>query len=402
MAYKYVAYDTEGKVVKGTVDTPNEALAKEALERRRYSVLHLRPARQLPSLRRQIPTLFGVKAQDVITFARLLATLVQRGTTPLTALQLLREQTKHVTFRETIDAVIRDLRQGSSLSEAMSRHPEVFPTIFCRTVSISEETGNLGMVLRRMADYMEKERALLSKLSGAFVYPAFVLLIAAGVVILMITVVLPSFAGLFAELGGELPLPTRILVGLTGFVDAYKLYIVVLLLGFVVPAAWSFRYPSVRRRLDMLLLRIPVIGNIVTLSEMTHFAAMVSTCLSASVPVPETLGMVVKTSRNRIVAEALGNVRDEILKGRRLSDAMTENQVFPRVLVQVVKVGEEAGTLDEDLKVIAETYEADLDRGVNTLVSLLGPVFALIIGSIVMFIAVSVIMPIYSLWGEIG
>ena len=401
MAYKYLAYDTDRKVVKGTIAVTNEGLAKEALQRSGYSLLSLKPARQGLGLRRQIPTLFGVKAQDVIVFSRLLATLVRRGTTPLAALELLRNETSNLTFKEVLGAVSDDLRQGSSLSEAMGRHSDAFPPVYCRMIKVSEQTGNLEVVLRQLADYMEKEKALLAGVGRALVYPAFILLVAGGVITMLITVTLPSLTELFTEFEGELPLPTRLLVALTTFVNTYKLFLLGLILGVVVLAAWAVRKPTVRRRLDMLSLKIPLIGSIVTLREMTHFSRMMSTCLSAALPMPEIMDMVVKTSRNTTVAEALENVRGEILKGRRLSQPMTENQTFPRLLVQMIKVGEEAGTLDEDLKAVAESYEAEVDKRVNTLLSLLEPGLIVILGLIVAFIAVSVIMPVYSILGEI-
>ncbi len=401
MAYKYVAYDADRKVVKGTIAVASEGLAKEALQRSGYRLLRLKPARQGLSLRRQLPILFGVKAQDVITFSRLLATLVRRGTTPLAGLELLRDGTSNPTFKEVLGAVSDDLRQGSSLSEAMGRHPEAFPSFYCRMMTVGEQTGNIELVLRQLADYMEKEKALQASVGKALVYPAFVLLIAGGVITLMITVTLPSLSELFAQFEGRLPLPTRLLLAITTFVNTYILYLLGLIIGVILVSGWSIKKPAVRRRLDMLLLRVPLVGPIINLREMTHFSGMMATGLSASLSMPEIMDMVVKTSKNISMAEALDKVRGEILTGRRLSQSMTENQVFPRLLVQMIRVGEEAGTLDEDLKAIAETYEAEVDKRVNTLLSLMEPSLIVVLGLMVAFIAVSVIMPIYSIMGEI-
>ena len=401
MAYNYVAYDANRKLVRGTIDVATEDLAKRALQISGYNPLSLKPTRKLPSLRRQVPTLFGIKVQEVITFSRLMATLVLRGTTAFTALQFLKDQTKNSLFREVIDTVSKDLRQGVSLSKAMSKHPEAFPPIYYRMIDVSERTGNLGVVLRQLADYMEKEKALLARVGKALAYPAFVLVMAGVVITLLTTVTLPGLTELFAELGGQLPLPTQILVALTTFVNAYKLYLFVLIVAGAILAALAWRRPNVRRRLDALLIRMPLIGPIITLTEMTHFSRMLSMCLSASVPMPAIIDMAVKTSRNRVVSEALENVQGEVLKGRGLSQPMSENQVFPPILVQMVKVGEEAGTLDEDLKAVAETYEAEVESKVNIFVSLLGPTLTIILGLIVAFIAVSMIMPIYSIWGQI-
>ena len=401
MAYKYIAYDAKRQVVKGTVVVTSEDLAKEALQRSGYSLLSLKPAPRRLNLRRQLPTLYGVKAQDVIAFSRLLATLLRGGTTPLAALEIFGAETSNLTFKEVLGAVSDDLRQGNSLAEAMSGHPEVFPAIYCRMIKVGEQTGNLEIVLRQLADYMEKEKALLASVGRALIYPAFVLAIAGGVITLLLTVTLPSLSELFTEFGGDLPLPTRLLVALTAFVNTYKLFLFGLILGGAALAVGAVKKPNIRRRMDMLLLKMPLIGPIITLREMAHFSRMMSTCLSASLTIPEIMEMVVKTSRNGVMTEALENVSGEILKGRRLSQPMTENLMFPRLLVQMVKVGEEAGTLGEDLKALAETYETEVDKRVNTVLSLMEPGLIVVLGLFVAFIAVSVIMPIYSILGEI-
>jgi len=399
--YKYLAYDAQRKVVKGTLDVTSEGLAKQTLERSGFQVLSLKPIRRGLSLRSQIPTLFGVKAHDVIAFSRLLATLVERGTNTLGALELLMQETRNPTFRMVIHAVSEDLRQGSALSEAIAKHPEAFPDIYCRMIKVSEGTGNLEGGLRQLADYMEKEQALLSKVGRAFVYPAFVLLIAAGVITLMMLVTLPSLTGLFAEFEGQLPLPTRLLVALTTFVNTYILYLLGLILGVVVLSAWSVRKPKVQRTLDILWLKMPMIGPIVALREMSHFSRMVSTGLRASLPMPEIMSMAVQTSRNKIVGEALKKVSGSIQEGRGFSHPLSEDPVFPPLLVQMVAVGEEAGTLDDDLAAIAEIYDAEVDKRVDTIVSLLEPGLMVVLGLIVAFVVMAVILPTFSILGEI-
>ena len=396
-----MAYDAQRKVVKGTLDVTNEGLAKQTLERSGFQVLSLKPIRRGLSLRSQIPTLFGVKAHDVIAFSRLLATLVERGTNTLGALELLIQETRNPTFRMVIHAVSEDLRQGSALSEAIAKHPEAFPDIYCRMIKVSEETGDLEGVLRQLADYLGKEQALLSKVGRAFVCPAFVLLIAAGVITLMILVTLPALSELFTEFEGELPLPTRLLIAFTTFVNTYMLYLLGLILGVAVLAAWSVRKPKVQRTLDILWLKMPMIGPILAIREMSHFSRMVSTGLRASLPMPEIMSMAVQTSRNKFVAEALKKVREAILEGRRFSQPLSEDPVFPRLLVQMVAVGEEAGTLEDDLGAIAETYDAEVDKRVDTIVSLLEPGLMVVLGLIVAFVVMSVIMPMFSILGEI-
>jgi len=402
MPYKYVAYTADRTVVEDTIDVTTEGLAREALRRSGYRVLSLKAARPRLSFRRSVPTFFGVKAHDVIAFSRQLASLIERGTTTLSALQLLRDHIRNIAFKEVLTAMIQDLQQGSSLAEAIGRHPHAFPPMYSRMVKVSEQTGNLEVVLRQIASYIEREKAVLKQVSRAMIYPAFILLVAGGVVTLMITFTLPPLMEMFTEFEAELPLVTKLLVGIVGFVTAYKLYLPAAMIGIAALAIWYVRRPAGRHRLDRLLLKTPLIGPITTLRDMSHFSRTMSILLGAGLPMPEIMDMVVKTTRNGVVREALEDIRRGILEGRGLSRSMTANELFPPLLVQMVKVGEQAGTLSADLMAVADSYEQEVDERVNTLMALLEPCLLVGLGLLVAFLAVSIIMPIYSIMGSIG
>jgi len=256
MLYKYVAYTADKRVVEGTIDGSSESLTKEALRQSGYKVLSLKATRPPLSIRRSVPTFFGVKAHHVIAFSRQLATLVERGTVTLRALQILRDQTGNIVFKEVITAMIQDIQQGSSFAEAISKHPQAFPPIYSQMVKVSEQAGNLEVVLRQVARYMEREKTVLKKASGAMVYPAFILVLAAVVISLMVAFTLPPLLDMFAEFEAELPLTTKLLVGVGDFVGAYKFYMAAAIIGIVALAVWYVRKPAGRRRLDRLLLRM--------------------------------------------------------------------------------------------------------------------------------------------------
>lgn len=399
--YRYVAYDAERKVVEGTIGAATEALAREALQRSGYRLLVLKAARPRVSLRKLFPTLFGVKARDVIVFSRLLATLLERGTNIIAALQLLREQARNPTFREVIASVIQELNQGNSLSEAIGRHPQVFPMVYRRLLRLSEQTGNLEGALRQVADYMEREAAALAKVARALVYPAFILLVAVGVIGILMTVVLPSLIGVFEQFDAQLPPTTRLLIALTGFLSSYKLYLLAAAVGGGALAYWYLRRPRGRRLLNRAMLKLPILGRITLTREMVHFSRTMSMLLEAGLPMTEVVQMVAQTARNGVVAEALEEVRRGILRGRGLSRPMADHELFPRLLVQIVRVGEEAGTLGEDLAVVTELYNQEIEERVDSLVHLLEPCLFLVLGAIVAFIALSVIMPIYTVMSSI-
>ena len=401
MAYRYVAYSQDMTIAEGTIDVATESLAKEALRRSGYRLLSLKTVRPGLSLRRISPSFFGVKAQDVITFSRHLATLVERGSTPLAALQLLREHARRQAFKEVLSVVIQDLQQGSSLAEAVARQPQAFPAIYSRMVRVGEQTGNLEVVLRQVASYMERENTAVKKVGKAMIYPALLGLVATGVITILMTFTLPPLLEMFADFHAELPLATKLLIGFVDFLGTYKFSIA----GSIVLAVGIFlfyvRRPSGRRKFDALLLKAPLFGQISSLREMCQFSRTMAISLSAGLPMPEVMDMVVQTSRNKVVRDALENVRRDVLKGRRLSTSLTARELFPGLLVQMVKVGEQAGTLSVDLLTVADSYEQELDERVNALLHLLEPCLIVVFGVIVAFIAISVILPIYSIMGAI-
>ena len=401
MAYKYIAYAGDRRIVEGMINVSSETLAKEALWQSGYNVVSLKATKPRLSIRQSLPTFFGVKDSDVIAFSRQLATLIERGINAFTALQLLRDQIHNTAFREVITTIIQDLQQGRSFADAIARHPQAFPPIYSQMVRVGEQTGNLHVVLKQTAGYMERENASLKKVGMALIYPAILLLIAAGVVTILITFTLPPLIEMFSEFDAELPLVTRILMSITGFFSSYILYLAAIVIGVVALAVWYIRRPTGRQKLDRLQLRIPLIGQIVSKREISHFSHTMSISLESGLPMIETMNLAIQTTRNSAVRQAIVGVRTRMLEGSSLFHSMATNALFPSLLVQMVKVGEEVGTLGTDLLTVADLYEQEVDEKVNMLLSMLQPCFLLIIGVIVAFIAVSVILPIYSLMGAI-
>ena len=398
MAYQYTAYTLDKRIVQGTIDATSENIAEEALYQAGYHhILSLREVRPGLSLEQLIPTLFGVKTQDVIDFSHQLATLIESGVTILTALQLLEGQASRATFRKVIAGLVDELRGGSSFSQALSNYPQAFSYAYCQVMKASEQAGNLEVGLRQMAGYMEKQAATTRRIRSAMAYPAMVLLMAIGVFALLITVALPPLVGLFASLGAELPWMTRLLIAIADFVINYKLYLlggalilIILIVGYV-------RLPAGKLTMDRLMLKMPVIGSINIQRNMCHFSRTTSMLLKAGLRLPRIMDIVIQTVGNRIIRQALTDVREKLVQGQGLSQPMAAIDLFPRLLVEMVVVGEKTGTIDSTLATLADFYERRVDQRINALISMIEPLLTVVIGLVVVFIALSMITPLYSI-----
>lgn len=398
MAYQFKAYTLDKRVVQGRIDAASESMAEEALYQAGYNrVLSLREIRPGLSLEQLIPTFFGVKAQDVIDLSRQLATLIESGVTILTALQLLEEQSFRAAFRKVIAGLVNELRGGSSLSQALSKYPQVFSYTYCQVVKASEQAGNLEVGLRQIAGYMEKQAATKKKIRSALAYPMMVLLMAIGVFALLITVALPPLVGLFTALGTELPWTTRLLIAISGFLINYKFYLLVGVLIVVVSIIGYLRLPAGKLTMDRLMLKIPLIGPINIQRNVGHFCRTASMLLKAGLLLPQTMNIVIQTVGNRIIRQVLREVREKLVQGQGLSQPMATIDLFPRLLVEMVSVGEKTGNLDSTLATLGDYYEQRVDQRVNSLISMIGPALTVVVGLVVAFIALSMITPLYSI-----
>jgi type IV pilus assembly protein PilC len=399
MPYTYVAYTKAGERVQGVLNVPSEAAAEEALWRQEYVIVSLRQARPKADLTGLMPSLFGVKSRDLIVFSRQLATLLESGITILSGLQMLAEESSSKALQKALDEVSEDVQEGETLSDALRKHTQAFPPIYSRMIEIGERMGNMESVLRQLATYMEKREALTRKLRGAMAYPSFIILLALGVAYLMITVTLPGIMGLFTEFDIELPTPTKVLLAMTQFATAYRTPMTASIVLVVTAVALYLKTPIGQRQRDALILKIPIIGDINIQSSVSQLCHTMSILLRAGLPMSEIMNLIVETMRNVILKEAFSRVRTEMLQGHGLSGPIREEKVFPRLLAQMVRVGEETGTLDTNLETLALFYEEEADRKISALTGMMEPALMLFVGGMVMFMAVSVIQPMYTMLG---
>jgi len=302
MAYKYRAYTHDKKIMQGTINADSENMAEAVLYQAGYQhILSLREVKAGISLEESIPSLFGIKTQDVIDFSHQLAAMIESGIPIITALRLLEEQAPKIAFKKTIAGLTEELQEGSSFSNALSKYPKAFSYTNCQVIKASEQAGSLEVGLRQIADYLKKQAATTQKMRRAMLYPIFVLFIAIGVSALLITVALPPLVGLFTSLGAELPWMTRLLIAIASFFIDYKFYLLAGLLIIIISTVIYVRLPSGKATMDRLALKAPVIGSINIDRHMRHFCQTTSVLMKAGLLLPQIMGTVVQTIGNGII-----------------------------------------------------------------------------------------------------
>ncbi len=401
MPYKYIAYDSDGLQQKGKLFVEQEETAERILQNQGLTIARLVETPNRIDLARWFPTFFGPKRRDVIVLTNQLANLIESGVGVLPALELMASETTSKSLKRVLRQVTEEIRQGTPISAAFSQYELVFPPIYHRMVNVGERTGNIAEVLRQLSTHMEKEHTTRSKIRGAMTYPAIVLALAFGVVLILLNFTLPPLLALYTEFNADLPWPTVFLMAASGFFLKYRLYlliVLILLAGFLV---WYLRTNRGKQQLHYLLLKMPVLGPINTQGNVARFSRTLATLLSAGLQLPESMELTRDTLQNVNLKAEIDHLRQETLQGRGISNPLGKSRFFPPMLAQVVRVGEETGTLDGQLLTTAQYYEEEVDRALKNLTAMLEPGMVIFVGLIVAFVAIAVIMPMYSLLGQI-
>jgi len=378
----------------------SEEAATDLLGYAGYKVVHLKPIAQFFSLDKLLSNLFPVKPTEIILFYRQLALLLESGIDIITSLELLQTQASNHGLKKVLGEIISDLRGGSKLSAALSKHPKFFSPICCQSLRVGEQTGGLEIMLRQIADYMEKDVVTAKGIKNAVKYPLLASILTIAVVGVLVTFVLPAFGKLYTSLGAELPLITRILIDIATKLQSYGIY---LLLAIIVAACAAFIYartPEGRYKLDKLFLSLPLVGRITHLKELARCCRSISLLFHTGLPLTEIMPLVTQVSGNRVLAEALASVQQDMLKGEGLAQPMAKNDLFLPMMVQMVKVGEETGKLDTTLLAVAQSFEVEAEDKTRSLIGLIQPTMTLIIGLIICFIALSLTSAMYSIYGQ--
>ncbi|MBN1643526.1 MAG: type II secretion system F family protein [Dehalococcoidales bacterium] len=403
ITYRYIASTPKGDVVKGTIKALSEIEAERLIIARGYNPEHVEIAPSMFSLEEALPSLFKVKQRDVIIFSRQLSTLLRSGVSLLPALEILSEQVGvSRVFAGVLSSVTNEIRSGGSFSQAISKHPRVFDDIYCRTIAVAEESGSLVTVLQRMADYMEKQSAIGQKIGKALTYPMIILVAGVVVVIVLITVVMPKLLTMFTAMSVKLPLPTQILIAITNFVKNNPVPLLVLAAVIVVAILYLVKQPTGRRFLDRVRLTAPIIGPPTLMSELGRLARTMSVLIGAGLKLQEIMELLPRSTSNSYLQRSLKRVQEALFLGEGLSEPMTREKILPSLFVQMIAVGEESNTLEFTMGVVADFYETTAEDRSQAMVGMIGPIATISIALLVGFIAISVLMPMYTITGAFG
>ncbi len=397
--YTWKGRTRNGEAREGTLEAANREEALAALRRQGIigpTVKEKGKEIALPRLRK------GVKQKDIAIFTRQFSVMIDAGLPLVQCLEILAQQQPNKVFQNVLNEIRQDVEAGATLADAMRKHPKVFDDLFCNMVAAGETGGILDTILQRLSTYIEKIVKLKAAVKGALVYPVAVLVIAAVVVWVILTFVIPVFADLFTGLGAELPLPTRMTIALSNFLRRWWWLILASIAGAIFGVKQYRKTDRGRRVLDSMMLRIPVLGMLLRKIAVARFCRTLGTLTSSGVAILDGLEITARTSGNAIIEDAIMKVRAAVEEGKTIAQPLQETGVFPDMVVQMIEVGEQTGALDTMLSKIADFYEDEVDEATQNLLSLLEPVMIVILGTVIGGIVVSMYMPMFSLIGKIG
>ena len=405
--FTYEALDRQGKQVKGTIEAGNEDVIIEKLRDMGYYPLKVTPHKSkasdvdllaMPGLRL---IFHRIRMKHVMTFTRQLATLIDAGLPIMRSLAILREQTESVIFRNKIQEISNHIESGGSLSEGFAAHPKVFDKLYVNMVRAGEVGGVLEVVLNKVATFLEKRQALMSKVKSAMMYPVVVLALAGGIVGFILIKIIPNFIEIFETLGAELPAPTMVLVHASEILRHQMIFVLIGMAVFYFIIIKINNTNTGRYVFDVLKLKIPVFGTLFQKVAIQRFAGTLSTLVTAGVPILQALDIVRDSSGNEVVARAMEKVYQSVKDGETIHEPLSQCSIFPPLVYHMVAVGEETGAIDQMLTKVAEAYEREVDDMVDGLTALLEPVLIIFLGVLVGGIVVALYLPLFELPGAI-
>jgi type IV pilus assembly protein PilC len=398
--YVWAAQGRAGEMKKGETEAINEAAVRTQL--RRQGLKPTRVKEKPKDLLEMIPLKGRVKSKDVVIFSRQFSTMISAGLPLIQCLDILATQEQNKAFAKVIRTIKEDIEGGSTLSDALRKHPKVFDDLFINMIAAGEAGGILDTILNRLAVYLEKSMKLKRKVKGAMTYPGVVLGMSVAIITLLLVKVVPVFQSIFAGMGRELPFVTQTLINLSSFVTDNSLYIMGAIVLVIVALVRFYRTENGRYLFDRMILKPPVIGSLMRKVAIAKFTRTLSTLISSGVPILDGLEIVSRTSGNKIVEKALMETRKNISEGKTIAEPLAATTVFPPMVVQMIAVGEATGSLDSMLSKIADFYDDEVEVAVAAMTSMLEPMLMVFLGGVVGGMIVAMYLPIFQIGAIAG
>ncbi len=399
--FKWKGKDQDGREQSGVMTADSRDVVMLHLRRQKISEIVVK--KSLKDIEITIPFLANrVKERDIVIFTRTFSTMVDAGLPLVQCLEILAQQTENPALSKAIGDIGQSVESGSTYADALRKHPKIFDDLYCNMVEAGETGGILDTILNRLASYMEKSITLKRQVKSAMVYPSVVIAVAVSVVTFLMYAVIPVFAKIFVSLGSTLPLPTKIVIAFSHFIQSYILLLIAVGIGLFFAIRYFRKTDKGAKIFDSLLLKAPVFGILLRKVAVAKFTRTLGTLISSGVPILEGLEITAKTAGNKVIEEAVMKTRVSISEGKTISEPLAATDVFPPMVTQMIAVGESTGALDAMLDKIADFYDEEVDIAVSNLTQMLEPMLMVFLGVSVGFIVIAMYMPMFKLIGELS
>lgn len=401
MIYRYTAYSKEKSIIHGSIESETAESAHAILYKAGFQrILKLQKANNSLDLDKLFSSSPRVNKETLLDFTTELAVLTESGLTLMAALKQLERQTTNNALKGVVSRLAGDLKGGMPFHQALSLHPHVFSETYCSILEANEKAGTLDAGFQQIARQLRQEINTKSQIQRAITQPAIIVVLAIVVIIVLAVVVLPPLADIFRQFGAQLPLTTRLLIGFSDFIAAYKLAIIITLAILGLLVYFVLKQPGAKPVIDRVVLRMPLIGPVVNWNNTAQISRTLSNLLSAGILLPDSINIMLRGIPNTCFRDALSEIRKQLVQGHSFSTVISQHKLFPPLLVEMIGVGEVTGNLENSLATVADYYEARVDKRIVRLTSLLEPVLILCVGLVVGLIAVSMISTIYGMMGK--
>jgi type IV pilus assembly protein PilC len=390
--FTYTARAVNGELKTATIDAPSREEVVAQLRRQRMSVVKVDEESAKKS-----KTKGSIKMRDIVIFTRQFSTMINAGLPLVQALDILAKQTENKVLSEVTRAVVFDVESGHTVADALAKHPNAFSDLYVNMVAAGEAGGILDTILMRLATFMEKNDALVRKVKGAMIYPGVIMSVAVIAICVLLIFVIPVFESMFGSVGLALPLPTRIVIGLSRFLKGYWYLIGGGIAGSFVLVKKYYASPNGKLQIDKAMLKVPVLGDVLRKSAVSRFTRTLGTLISSGVSILDGLEITAKTAGNRVIQDAIMASRASIAGGDTIAAPLQKSAVFPPMVISMIAVGEQTGGLDEMLSKIADFYDEEVDAAVSGLLSLLEPIMIVFLGVVVGGMVVAMYLPIFDM-----